>query len=117
MGRSGWIAAIAVVWLLGAGCGKGGPDSEAPDGKPSAPPASLELSCEGGGKLLLQIASGTCNKTEADGKILGQCDGPDGSQASGECADGGVSCTGTAKSGCCATGNAERAPHCVAPPT
>lgn len=103
-----------MLTIVSAGCGKPGPESEAPTSKPA--PASLELSCDGGGRLLLQIASGKCEQQQTDGKIVGQCDGPDGSHASGECADGGVSCTGTAKTGCCATGNAERPPECAVHP-
>lgn len=113
MGRYSSLLAMSLV----LGCGKSGPDSEAP-AKPaaSAEPARLEVECEGGGKFLVQVSGGQCDRQQDGNKIVGACEGPDGSRASGECEGTGVSCTGTAKTGCCAVGNAEKAPECAPRP-
>ncbi len=113
MGRTSVLVGV----LLAFGCGKTGSESEAP-AKPaaSAEPAKLEVECERGGKILVQVAGGQCDKQQDGNKIVGKCEGPDGSRASGECEGTGVSCTGTAKTGCCAVGNAEKTPECASRP-
>lgn len=113
MGRDSWLL---VVVLLGFGCSKVDADSEAP-AKTAPEPARLEVECEGGGKFLVQVAGGACDRQQDGNRIVGTCEGPGGSRASGECEGSGVSCTGTAGTGCCAVGNADRAPECsVRPP-
>lgn len=113
MGRCNMLLAA----LLGLGCGKTGSGSDAPGARPPAEPVKLAVECEGGGQFLLQIADGRCERRGEGSKIVGQCDGSDGSHASAECVDGGVACTRTAKTGCCAVGNADKPPQCAVRPS
>lgn len=108
---------ILVAALLVFGCGKTSSESEAPaQPAASAEPVKLEVECKGGGKFLLQVVGGQCDRQQDGDKIVGKCEAPDGSRASAECEGTGVSCTGTARTGCCAVGNAEKAPECAPRP-